>query len=35
MVAHLYGFTFEEFRHILGTFPIVKDEVKERALGKY
>ncbi len=32
MVAHLYGLTFEEFRHILGTFPIVKDEVKERVL---
>ncbi|MEK8019816.1 MAG: ATP-binding protein, partial [Candidatus Parabeggiatoa sp.] len=35
MVAHLYGLTYEEFRHILGTFPIVKDEVKEAALGAY
>ncbi|MEN8219147.1 MAG: DNA methyltransferase [Pseudomonadota bacterium] len=35
MVAHLYGLTFEEFRHILGTFPIVKDEVKEQALEAF
>jgi hypothetical protein len=35
MVAHLYGLTYEEFRHILATFPIVKDEVKEAALGAY
>jgi len=35
MVAHLYGLTYEEFQHILGTFPIVEDEVKERALGVY
>jgi len=35
MVAHLYGFTYEEFRHILGTFPIVKDEVKEAALRAF
>jgi hypothetical protein len=32
MVAHLYGLTYEEFRHILGTFPIVGEEIKERAL---
>jgi hypothetical protein len=35
MVAHLYGLTYEEFKHILGTFPIVGGEIKERALGKY
>jgi len=35
MIAHLYGLTSEEFKHILGTFPIVKDEVKEAALGAY
>ncbi len=35
MVAHLYGLTFEEFRYILGTFPIVGDEIKEKALEKY
>jgi Alw26I/Eco31I/Esp3I family type II restriction m6 adenine DNA methyltransferase len=35
MVAHLYGLTYEEFQHILGTFPIVKDQVKDRALEKF
>jgi len=35
MVAHLYGLTYGEFEHILGKFPIVKDEVKEAALGAY
>ena len=35
MVAHLYGLTYEEFEHILATFPIVKDEVKEKALEKF
>ncbi len=35
MVAHLYGLTYEEFEHILGTFPIVKDEVKDRALEAF
>lgn len=35
MVAHLYGLTYEEFKHILATFPIVKDEVKEMALEAY
>jgi hypothetical protein len=35
MVAHLYGLTYEEFQHILGTFPIVKDEVKDRALEAF
>jgi len=27
--------TYEEFQHILGTFPIVKDEVKERVLKRF
>ncbi len=42
MIAHLYGLTYEEFKHILGTlgvtatsFPLVKDEVKEAALGAF
>ncbi len=35
MVAHLYGLTSDEFEHILGTFPIVKEEVKEAALRAY
>jgi hypothetical protein len=35
MIAHLYSLTYEEFKHILGTFPIVKDEVKEAALGAF
>ncbi len=35
MIAHLYGLTYEEFKHILGTFPLVKDEVKEAALVAY
>jgi len=35
MVAHLYGLTYEEFRHILGTFPIVKEEIKERVLRAF
>lgn len=35
MVAHVYGLTYDEFRHILGTFPLVGEEIKERALGKF
>lgn len=35
MIAHLYGLTEAEFRHILGTFPLVKEEVKEAAVGAY
>jgi hypothetical protein len=35
MIAHLYGLTEEEFRHILGTFPLVKEEVKEAALRSF
>ena len=35
MVAHLYGLTEAEFTHILGTFPIVQDEVKAAALAAF
>jgi len=32
LVAHLYGLTPTEFRHILSTFPLVTDEAKAAAL---
>jgi hypothetical protein len=35
MVAHLYGLTEEEFAHILTTFPLVKQPVKDAALNAY
>lgn len=35
MIAHLYGLTEEEFAHVLSTFPIVKDEVKQSALREF
>lgn len=35
LVAHLYGLTEEEFKHILGTFPLVKQEVKDAALEAF
>lgn len=35
MIAHLYGLTEEEFSHILSTFPLVEQEVKEAALDAY
>jgi hypothetical protein len=35
LIAHLYGLTEEEFSHILGTFPLVDDEIKEAALREY
>jgi len=35
MVAHLYGLTEEEFRHVLGTFPLVEEAVKDAALAAY
>jgi len=35
MIAHLYGLTEEEFRHILMTFPLVKDDIKEATLLEY
>jgi len=35
LIAHVYGLTEEEFSHILNTFPIVAEEVKEAALHEY
>ena len=35
LVAHLYGMTEAEFAHILGTFPLVKPEVRSAALLAY
>ncbi|HOW59346.1 MAG TPA: hypothetical protein PLO78_06460 [Candidatus Omnitrophota bacterium] len=35
MVAHLYDLTEEEFAHILSTFPIVPQPVKDAALDAY
>ncbi|WP_156952959.1 hypothetical protein [Deinococcus frigens] len=34
-VAHLYNLTESEFTHILGTFPLVAQEVKDAALAAY
>lgn len=35
IIAHLYGLTEIEFQHILSTFPIVPDPVKQNALNAY
>ncbi|MGB8344559.1 MAG: ATP-binding protein, partial [Ktedonobacteraceae bacterium] len=35
LIAHLYGLTEEEFQHILGTFPLVEENVKKAALETY
>jgi hypothetical protein len=35
MVAHLYGLTEEEFIHVLSTFPLVEQSVKDAALDAY
>jgi predicted HTH transcriptional regulator len=35
MIAHLYGLTEEEFVHILSTFPLVDQSVKDAALDAY
>jgi hypothetical protein len=35
LVAHLYGLTESEFVHILGTFPLVADPVKQAARNAY
>jgi hypothetical protein len=32
MVAKLYGLTSDEFEHVLGTFPLVSEEARQRAL---
>ncbi|HEV7588693.1 MAG TPA: ATP-binding protein, partial [Longimicrobium sp.] len=35
LIAHLYGLSEEEFAHILGTFPLVTQQVKNAALDAY
>lgn len=35
IIAHVYGLTEEEFAHILTTFPIVEQSVKDAALEAY
>ena len=35
LIAHLYGLTEEEFVHILSTFPVVPQAVKDAALEAY
>ncbi|MEK6283254.1 MAG: ATP-binding protein [Acidobacteriota bacterium] len=35
MIAHIYGLTEEEFTHILSTFPLVEQSVKDAALEAY
>ena len=35
IIAHLYGLTEEEFRHILETFPLVEQRIKDAALAAY
>ncbi|WP_308255758.1 hypothetical protein [Geminocystis sp. GBBB08] len=35
MVAHLYGLNEVEFKHILSTFPIVEESIKERSLKAF
>jgi hypothetical protein len=35
LVAHLYGLTEQEFKHVLDTFPLVKAPVKDAALEAY
>jgi hypothetical protein len=34
-VAHLYGLDEEEFAHVLSTFPIVREEVKQAAMREF
>ena len=35
MIAHLYGLSESEFSHILGTFQIVDEDVKDKALAEF
>ena len=35
LVAHLYGLTEEEFSHVLATFPLIHQSVKDDALAAY
>jgi hypothetical protein len=32
IVAHLYGLSEKQFEHILGTFPLIRSEVRERVM---
>lgn len=34
-IAHLYGLTEEEFTHILSTFPLVKQDIKDATLAQF
>ncbi len=34
-VAHLYGLTSEELRHILGTFPLIDEDIKSRTMTAF
>lgn len=35
MVAHLYGLNEVEFKHILSTFPLVEEGIKEKTLRAF
>ncbi len=35
LIAHLYGLTEQEFTHILTTFPLVPQEMKDAAIGEF
>ncbi|MGB5969213.1 MAG: ATP-binding protein, partial [Spirulinaceae cyanobacterium] len=35
IIAHIYGLTEQEFKHILNTFPLVSEETKQAALTEY
>ena len=35
IIAHLYGLNEEEFSHILDTFPLVEQQIKDAALDAY
>lgn len=35
IIAHVYGLTEEEFRHILDTFPLIEQTVKDATLAAY
>jgi hypothetical protein len=34
-VAHIYGLTEQEFQYVLGTFPLISEEIKQHALEMY
>jgi hypothetical protein len=35
IIAHLYGLSEDEFAHVLGTFPLVEQSIKDAALAAY